>query len=165
MANKDQIYVTMENATIGYKNFRGLEGAYNRAGAMNFCVFFDDRQQAQELYEQGFNVKKLDDPERDPYLQIKVAFGNYPPKILLIQEYPNGKTKAVKITEETVGMLDNTSMSNVDLTFRSYNYAVRGTEGKSAYLTEMYVTTPMSNLSTKYAKYEEMDFDEEDCPF
>ena len=159
---KDNIII--ENARIGFRNFSGKEGPYNRAGDRNFAVFFEDRAQAQELYDIGWNVKNVDKEDRDPHLAVKVSFGHYPPIITLIQ-ISGGKKKAIKIDEDNIKMLDSIKYDNIDMVIRPYNYEVRGTQGVSAYLEEMYITQKLSPLASKYADIDDEPFDEEDCPF
>ena len=157
--------VTIENATIGFKNFAGKAGPYNREGDRNFAVFFEDREQAEELSKLGWNIKNLDKEDRDPHIQVKVKFGQYPPQIVMINKYPDGKQKVTYLDESTIDCLDSIKLDNVDLVFRPYNYDVRGVAGVAAYLQEMYVTESVSNLEAKYADVFETPAEEEECPF
>ena len=34
--------ITIENVQVGFKNFAGAEGPYNRKGDRNFAVFLDE---------------------------------------------------------------------------------------------------------------------------
>ena len=140
--------ITIENARIGFRNFSGKEGKYNPAGKRNFCVFLES-DLAKTLEEDGWNVRYLnprdDDEEPQAYLQASVAFGNVPPKIILISR--NGKTK---IDESEVNILDWAEFSNVDLILRPYNWEVNGKSGVKAYLKAMYVTLEEDEFEAKY---------------
>ena len=77
----------IEEARLVFRNFTGRPGMYNNEGNRNFCVLLTPEQE-QSLQEDGWNVKHLRPREEDdlpqPYLQVKVQFGKYPPHIMLI---------------------------------------------------------------------------------
>mgnify|MGYP001757979022 FL=1 len=78
--------LTLEDARILFRNFKGVEGQYNREGDRNFAVVIDDPKIAKQLEEDGWNVKYLkpreEDEEPTPYLQVTVAFKGRPPSVL-----------------------------------------------------------------------------------
>lgn len=156
--NKRLDNIVVENARLIFKNFAGEESKFNRAGNRNFCVILDG-DSAEDLRQMGWNVKALrpreDEDEPTYYLQVAVAFGNFPPKVIMI----SGKTKTV-LDEESIDTLDYAEIANVDLIIRPYHWEVNGKEGIKAYLKTMYVTIEQDVFAGKYDC-----LDDEDLPF
>jgi hypothetical protein len=156
--NKRLDNIVVENARLIFKNFAGEESKFNRAGNRNFCVILDG-DSAEDLRQMGWNVKALrpreDEDEPTYYLQVTVAFGNFPPKVVMI----SGKTKTV-LDEESIDTLDYAEIANVDLIIRPYHWEVNGKEGIKAYLKTMYVTIEQDVFAGKYDC-----LDDEDLPF
>ena len=156
--NKRLDNIVVENARLIFKNFAGEESKFNRAGNRNFCVILDG-DSAEDLRQMGWNVKALrpreDEDEPTYYLQVTVAFGNFPPKVIMI----SGKTKTV-LDEESIDTLDYAEIANVDLIIRPYHWEVNGKEGVKAYLRTMYVTIEQDVFAGKYDC-----LDDEDLPF
>lgn len=156
--NKRIDNIVVENARLIFKNFAGEESKFNRAGNRNFCVILDG-DSAEDLRQMGWNVKALrpreDEDEPTYYLQVTVAFGNFPPKVIMI----SGKTKTV-LDEESIDILDYAEIANVDLIIRPYHWEVNGKEGIKAYLKTMYVTIEQDVFAGKYDC-----LDDEDLPF
>lgn len=146
--------ITLTNTRLIFKNFAGKQTDYNAEGNRRFGVLIDD-DLAERLEDDGWNVKRLkprpdsEDPEYcQPWLPVKVRFGDIPPIIILITS--GGK---VKLDENTVDQLDWTRMKTVDLIIRPYNYPARNGRpaGVAAYLKSIYVTVIEDELEEKYA--------------
>lgn len=144
--------LSLENVRIGFRNFEGREGKFNKAGDRSFAVFLD-RRTAEELAEEGWNVKfpqasngvDPDADERDPYLIVSVSFNFYPPNVFLISnDHPT------KLTEDEVAMLDWAEIENVDLVLRPYEWSVNRNSGIKAYLKSGYFTIVSDRFAHKY---------------
>lgn len=148
-SNRDpERYILLEDCKIIFRNFTGKETPMNRDGDRNFCVLLSP-ENAANLREEGWNVKELaaredgDDPQ--PYLQVRVMFGKYPPRIVMFAS--TGKTN---LDESSVGTLDWTEIKKADLTIRPYTWTVQGKTGIKAYLKSLYVTIEEDPLELKY---------------
>lgn len=156
MINKDLV---LEGVRIGFRNFSGEPSQFNNKGDRNFCVFLTP-EDGNRFKEDGWNIKwtrpRSEDDDSIPYLQVAVRFGNYPPKIVVI----NGKGKRY-LDESTVHILDWAEIENVDMIIRPYNYEIRGTTGVKAYLKSMYITLVEDEFEQKYRDIPDQDEVEE----
>lgn len=143
--------ISIANAHLGYRNFAGAEGPYNKKGDRNFVVFLEE-QQAKDLAADGWNVKwpkEREDSDSDfvpqPYLQVSFTFTNFPPKIVLVTDGHSSR-----VGEDEVDMLDWAEIENTDIVIRPYNWSVNGNSGVKAYLKALYVTLATDEFSSKY---------------
>ena len=90
-----------ENCRIAFRNFSGKEGKFNPPGRKNFCVMIDNRDFAERLKKDGWNIRELrprDDQEQpQPYMQVTVSYDNIPPKVVLVTS-----KKQTILTDETI---------------------------------------------------------------
>lgn len=160
-------HIRVENARITSRNFSGKEELpYNPAGKRNFSVVFD-KEMGYNLWLDGWKIKGRDfeayatakhngapvdeDAEAPGYLNVAVAFGNKPPKIVMIS---NGRPQ--ELNEQTVSILDDANIESVDLDISPYNWTLpTGASGVKAYLNTMYVVLKPDAFYDKYAKYYE----------
>lgn len=143
----------VENARIIFKNFSGEETKFNRAGNRNFCLIIHDKDLADILADEGWNVKMLvprdEDEEPRYYTQITVSYKVAPPKITLVT-----RRAQTILNEETINSLDYADISNIDLIVRPYEWEINGKTGIKGYLQTMYVTLEEDEFAEKYAREE-----------
>lgn len=157
MAYQTTNNIIVENATIIFKNFSGVEKQCNRAGNRNFCLIIDDESYAKRLLEDGWNVKVLaprdeDEPPRY-YIPVTVSFSVIPPRVFLVT-----RKKKTQLDEDSIGSLDYAEIKNVDLTVRPYNWELNGRSGIKAYLKNMYATIEEDEFADKYADDDNLPF-------
>lgn len=145
----------MKDARIMFRNFAGEAKQFNEAGQRNFCVFLSE-ETAERMAIEGWNVKRLkprdDDPLGQPFLKVKVKFGNRPPKLVLVSS--RGKTT---LTEDEAILCDWVEIANVDLTINPSFWDVNGKSGVTAYLKSIWITVVEDELDLKYAEVPEIE--------
>ena len=149
----------MENARLIFRNFEGREEKYNRKGDRNFGLIIEDVEVAEQLLEDGWNIKELtpknnddydDTPEVIYWLPVTVRFDNVPPKVMLVT-----RRKKTRLNEDNINTIDYANIAKVDLTVTPYDWEVNGKSGTKAYLQTMYVTINEDEFADKYADLEE----------
>lgn len=131
--------VVIRNARLFKTNFSGKEiPPYNPEGRRNFCVFIDDLKTAEEMEQDGWNVRWLEPraegEERRAFISVAVNFNNRPPKIILLTS--KGESR---LDEETVGMLDWAEKTQIDLTINPRYWDDNGRQRVKAYLRTLRV--------------------------
>lgn len=146
----------IEDAKILFTNFAGSPTRYNSEGGKREFSVALPLNLIEDLEKDGWNVKYRKnadgefDPER-PYLGVKVSYKFRAPAIWLI----TGGRKQL-MSEDTVGTLDNITIKTADIVIHPSVYDVRGQQGISAYVKELYVV--MDDESASFAsKYADLD--------
>lgn len=146
----------IEDAKLLFTNFAGSPTRYNSEGGKREFSVALPLNLVEDLERDGWNVKFRKnaegefDPER-PYLGVKVSYKFRAPAIWLIA----GGRKQL-MTEDTVGTLDNITIKTADVVIHPSVYDVRGQQGISAYVKELYVV--MDDESASFAsKYADLD--------
>ena len=145
--------LTIENARIIYRNFKGEERQFNPAGKRNFCAVIEDEQLAKDLIEDGWNVKcRAPYEEGDVpmyYLPVEVSYKRRPPRVTLITNR-DGDIRKTMLDEEAIEMLDYADIINADLIINPYNWSMRDDSGVKAYLDIAYITIQEDTFASKY---------------
>lgn len=148
MANVNSINI--EGANIIWKNFSGERDRFN-PGKRGFSVVIDDPVMADELKQEGWNVKErplqegADSSEQEWTLPVKLNMNRYTQVWLIV-----GNHKTL-LNEDTVAQLDVVDITDCDLSIRPYEWEMSGRTGITAYVDSMYVTIRENKFAEKYA--------------
>jgi hypothetical protein len=140
--------ITIENATLIFRNFKGEGRDFNPEGRRVFSVLIDD-DIASKLKEDGWNVRYLKPREEGDKpkacLKVNVSYAKNPPQVYVIVD-------GVKrpIGEGEIAMLDWAEIISADLQISPYNYNKNGRSGVSGYLKRLYATIQLDELERKY---------------
>lgn len=140
----------IDDARITYRNFSGVGSKFNREGDRNFAVIIEDEDVANQLIEEGWNVK-IKPPREDgdsPFmvLPVKIKFNDRGPAVYLI----TGSRKN-ELDEDTIDCLDNVDILSVDLDIRPFDWEVNGKTGRTAYLQAIHVIQEVDRFAERYA--------------
>lgn len=149
--------LTIQNARLIYRNFRGKATDYTPEGKRTVCVVLD-KETAEVLKAAEWNVRHKKD-DKDPqdegfyYLSLNVNYnGEYPPRITML-------TRGTKtpLNEETVGILDVAEIEFADVTINPSRWNVGGKTGLKGYVKTMFVKIVDDELEMKYADVPDSD--------
>jgi hypothetical protein len=155
----DDRTILIEDATILYRNFRGLPTRFNpNGGKMTFNVFLDE-EIVPDLIRDGWNVKRLtvredDDPDILPqaHMEVIVKFDGFkPPRIVV-----NTSNNRVEMDENTVGTLDFVDIERVDMIINPHDWDINQKTGIKGYLKTMFIWINEDYLEKKYASLEDL---------
>ena len=151
--------VEINEARIVFRNFSGRGDKFNREGDRNFAVVIPSMEIVDELtndtneYGVGWNVKVRDarDEGEDPfiYLPVKMKFNSRGPAV-----YLKTGTRMNRLDEESVNMLDDIDISNVDMDIRPYDDVINGKPFRTAYLVSICITQNIDRFAARYAEEE-----------
>ena len=142
--------INIEGAIVIWKNFSGERDKFN-PGKRGFSVVIDDAVMADELRNEGWNVKDrplqegADPSEQEWTLPVKLNMNRYTQVWLIV-----GNHKTL-LDENTVAQLDFVDFVNCDISIRPYEWEMRGRTGITAYVDSMYVTIRENKFAEKYA--------------
>ena len=90
----------IDDAKIVYRNFKGEGSKYNREGDRNFSLIIPNREIADKLIEEGWNVKikPSNNDEEDEFitLPVKVKFNDRGPQVFIVSGESHRKLKMLK---------------------------------------------------------------------
>ena len=143
----------IDDARIAFRNFRGEGDKFNREGDRNFVLIIPTEEIADALTKEGWNVKIRDPREEGDlpfmYLPVKVKFNDRGPQVYLVT---GGRRN--RLNEDTVAMLDDIDIINVNLDIRPYDWEVNGKTGRTAYLQAIEVFQEIDRFAARYAEEE-----------
>lgn len=148
--------LAIDNARIIFKNFTGKDDKFGREGDRSFSIVIEDDALAEQLANDGWNVKQL--TPRDPdekvnhFIKVKISFKVRPPKIWLLTNH-----KRTLLDEDTIATLQYARIENADVVVSPWRWEVNGKTGIAAYLETLYVKTEDDPFADKYADYESSD--------
>lgn len=139
----------IEDARIIYRNFRGEADKFNREGERNFSLVIPNEEMAEELKNDGWNIKEKTSEDGTVFyrLPVKVKFNARGPAAYVISG------SAIKrLNENTIKMLDEIDIRSVNMDIRPFEWDINGKVGRTAYLDAIEV---IQNIDRFGAKYEE----------
>jgi hypothetical protein len=142
--------INIEGASIIWKNFSGERDRFN-PGKRGFSVVIDDAVMADELRNEGWNIKErplqegADPSEQEWTLPVKLNMNRYTQVWLIV-----GNHKTL-LDENTVAQLDVVDIIDCDISIRPYEWEMSGRTGITAYVDSMYVTIRENKFAEKYA--------------
>ena len=143
----------IDDARIIYRNFAGSGSKYNREGDRNFAVIIPEKEMADALIAEGWNVKVKPprDEDDDPFmfLPIKVKFNDRGPNA-----YLQTGARMNRLDEESIACLDDVDIISVDMDVRPYDWEVNGKAGRTAYLQSIKVIQEIDRFAARYAEEE-----------
>ena len=148
--------LAIDNAHIIFKNFTGKDDKFGREGDRSFSIVIEDDALAEQLANDGWNVKPL--TPRDPdekvnhFIKVKISFKVRPPKIWLLTNH-----KRTLLDEDTIATLQYARIENADVVVSPWRWEVNGKTGIAAYLETLYVKIEDDPFADKYADYESSD--------
>ncbi len=165
-------YLEISDGRIMWPNFAGRPDSYNPdGGKREFNLVIPDHEIYEALlndkskFGDSWNVKSkvYEDGTERMWLPVKVKFNKRGPQIYL----DTGKNR-VRLTEETVGMLDDIDIIKVDLDIRPYDSEKGRSTYRTAYLSSMWVYQRPDRFADRFADnsdhYDE-DGEEANLPF
>ena len=143
----------IDDARIIYRNFAGAGSKYNREGDRNLAVIIPEKEMADALIAEGWNVKIKPprDEDEDPFmfLPIKVKFNDRGPNA-----YLQTGARMNRLDEESIACLDDVDIISVDMDVRPYDWEVNGKAGRTAYLQSIKVIQEIDRFAARYAEEE-----------
>lgn len=138
-----------DNARIVYRNFEGRKNEFNRAGDRNFSIVIPSEELAEELMNEGWNIK-IKPPREEgsiPFmtLPVKVKFNDRGPNVYLVTG-----DRMNRLDEDTIATLDGIDILSVSLDIRPFDWNVNGKDGRTAYLQAIKVVQDIDRFSADY---------------
>lgn len=143
----------IDDAKIIYRNFSGAATKFNREGDRNFAVIIPDKETADALVKEGWNVKiKTRGEDEDPFmfLPVKVKFNGNNPHV-----YLRTGSRRNRLDEDSICCLDDIDIESVDLDIRPYDWEVNGKHGRTAYLQGAEIFQKLDRFTARFEEENE----------
>lgn len=152
----------IDGARIIFRNFAGRGDKYNREGDRNFAVRIPNTEIADQLMNDvnedgaGWNVKIREPREEgeEPFifLKVKVKFNDRGPAI-----YLKTGNNVNRLNEDTVHILDEIDIAEVDLDIRAFDSEINGKPFRAAYLQSIHIVQDLTadRFAARYAQDDE----------
>lgn len=157
----------IDNARITFLNFKGEKSKYNPNGNREFSLVIEPGRidndemvlSAEEIrdilkrdtnqYGVGWNIKTKPPRDEDDtpfiYMPVKLKMNDS------TTVYLKTGDKLIQLDDESVGMLDDIDIANVDLDIRPYDDTMpNGTPFRAAYVKAMCVTQNINRFAARY---------------
>lgn len=138
---------------VMFRNFSGRKTDFNEEGDRNFCVAINDVEVANEMNEEGWNIKILEAREEGGlpthFIKVNVRMDSmYPPQVHLVSG-----NNIIDLDEESISLLDTVDIKSADVIFRPFTWEDRRTKEIriSAYLEELWIVQEENKYAKKYA--------------
>lgn len=143
--------ITLEDAIITFRNFRGEEQRWNPPGVRTFGVIIP-KDMVPAMKTDGWNLKESTPREEGDdtyfYIPVTASWAHRPPKIIMISQTSGKRTHVNESLAET---LDYAEIVNVDMIVNGNPWPSDTRDGGlKAWLDTMYVTVVPNALDAKY---------------
>lgn len=159
MSNRDE-YLVIENTRLRFPNFAGVATTYNPSGKRTFCVDIP-MEMVADLENDGWNIRRTKPRDPDdipvPYTQCVANFDRLP----IPNVYRVAGGQQVRLTADTVGILDNDDIAYVDVVLQPYHWEFNGRSGVKGYLKSLYAVVREDPFAEKYRQR----IEQEELPF
>jgi hypothetical protein len=145
----------IDDARIVFRNFSGTGSMYNREGDRNFAVVIPNQEIADELTNDGWNIKvrpgRDDDEEPFMFMTVKLSYNEYSePEVYLV----SGNSKH-RLDQDEIKRLDRIKIASVDMDIRPHDWTMpNGKSGRTARLNAIWVTQDTNRFAERFAEEE-----------
>lgn len=161
--------LSVEGAVIIWTNFAGKPTKFNSAGGKRTFALVLSEEIADELRDEGWNIKIRDPKEEgdDPLIYTEIVVNmesKYPPQVVLYSEF-RGRKSVNQLDGDSIGELDRINRENVDLIIHPYEHGRTSDYRYKGYARAIHVIQGQDGyFSDKYADWEQ-NSDDEEPPF
>lgn len=141
----------LRDVQLIFRNFSGRPSTYHKNGGVREFGVVLDREQYEQMLEEGWNVKERPGREEGdpPRWHLPVAVGYKiarKPKVVMIGS--KGKTQ---LDEGLVDLIDGVDIRKADVIVRARHWDDNGTTKVKAWLQTLYVTIIEDELDLEYS--------------